>query len=345
MPGELVDGRVLLRDEKEAATLYNKGAYGTPVSGGGLDLDLVEAAYLAEMNRLDVVVKGWRLEPVELLALAAAAGELFEVRWHVYRDLRGRALVVKPHARADFQIYPRGGLPGKSPATHLVHAVSERDLFHPGRFAEECREAAKFGRRVLAALVDEEGDVTYYEARLEDPRGETPARLAELPGDALLFTDRVLVKDDVLRAELAKEHYGRAVGPALELPLVEAVHLAETAGLRLKDASRGAPASAEEARRRARAGQPDFDLRHATFADLRARGVVAKTGFKYGTHFRVYPKGPDEGHAPFLVHAVVPDQPIPWPDVAGWIRVSHGVRKTLLLAAGADYLRLEWTKP
>ena len=46
--------RVLVPDEKDANVLYNKGAFGVPQSGGALLLDLVEALYLVEHNRLKV---------------------------------------------------------------------------------------------------------------------------------------------------------------------------------------------------------------------------------------------------------------------------------------------------
>lgn len=345
MPGELEGDRVVVRDEREGSTLYNKGAFGTPRSGGGLDLDLVEAAYLVEHNRLEVREKGQPRDLGQLLARGVAAGGAFEIRWHVYRDLRGRTLAVKPERRADFQIYPRGALPGRDAATHLVHAIGERETFQPAQFVADAREAAKFGKKVLAALVDEEGDVTYYEARLDDPKGEMPPRLADLPGRAEVLTDRVLVRDGMLRDELTKEHYGRAAGPALELSLAEAVFLAERAGLSAVEAAGGARVDAAALAQRAAVQQPDFALRYAAYVDLRARGLVPKTGFKYGTHYRAYRGAPDESHAPFLVHAVPADVSIPWPDVAGLVRLSHGVRKTALLFVDGAYLRLTWTRP
>ena len=58
MPGELVNDTVTVSEQKEASQLYNKGNYGYPLSGGGLELDLSEALYLVESNRLQVFSKG-----------------------------------------------------------------------------------------------------------------------------------------------------------------------------------------------------------------------------------------------------------------------------------------------
>src|SRR6266513_2744987 len=96
--------RVLVDDEKEASALYNKGAYGTPQSGGAVDLDLAEALYLVENNRLSVAGH----TAASLLFAAVADDEGFETRYVVYRDLRARGFVVKSSNLSDFNTYPRG---------------------------------------------------------------------------------------------------------------------------------------------------------------------------------------------------------------------------------------------
>ena len=59
--------------------------------------------------------------------------------------------------------------------------------------------------------------------------------------------------------------------------------------------------------KRAKEVQPDFDMRLLAYADLRSRKLVVKTGFKYGTHFRVYKGDPSSHHSEYLVHAVPDD--------------------------------------
>ena len=46
MSGELRDDSVIIKSQKESSQLYNRGNHGYPMSGGGLELDLIEALYL-----------------------------------------------------------------------------------------------------------------------------------------------------------------------------------------------------------------------------------------------------------------------------------------------------------
>ncbi|HVL47238.1 MAG TPA: tRNA-intron lyase [Candidatus Thermoplasmatota archaeon] len=352
--GSLKGNRVLLRDEKEASPLYNKGAFGTPLSGGGIDLDIVEALYLVDAGRLSVEDAGRRMDPADLLALGARSEREFEVRYVVYRDLRNRGFLVKagvpsqdPLVKAyDFHLYPRGGFPGKTPSSTLVRAGTERVAFHAARWAEEAARAAGLGKSLLAAIVDEEGDLTYYDVKLADPRGEVPVRPRDHSGErAHLLADRVVAHGALADALASEEHYGRALSPGRQLSPEETLYLLEETGMGLEDAASGERVAASAFRARARGLNPEFDALYPVFRDLRARALVVKTGFKYGTHFRVYRSGPDEGHAPYLVH-VLGEKGVPWPEIAGFIRLAHGVRKAMLFAtSGGRYVELTRTRP
>jgi tRNA-intron endonuclease len=354
--GVLLDDQVLVEDEREGTQLYNKGAFGTPRSGGGLVLSLVEAAFLAESGRLAVrTPAGDEVSAAGLLATGAAAEALFEVRWVAYRDLRSRSLIVKPGSNGAYSIWARGTLPGRDrPAQDIVPA-SERGAFDPQEFLARAREGARGKRSLLAALVDDEADVTYYAVRDEDPRGAAALKPLPkgLPGEALLLTDRALVEDPALRGVLEAQDYGRRLGALLELSIAEAAYLREAHGLAVRAAARtrgrerDGSTSPEAALRTAGEAEPEFALRLSLYRDLRSRGLVAKTGLKYGTHFRVYRRAVNETHAPFLVHAIRRDDRIPWVRIAGLVRMAHGVRKTLLLYVVEEeaYVSLSWTRP
>ncbi len=86
----------------------------------------------------------------------------------------------------------------------------------------------------------------------------------------------------------------------------------------------------------------------AHLEDLRARGIIAKTGFKYGSHFRAYDGNPRTHHAKYLVHALPSGYRGMWPEVSRAVRLAHGVKKQLLLGAAGDkitYLQLERVRP
>lgn len=319
--------RVLVGDEKEASTLYNKGAFGVPQSGGSLELDLVEALYLVESNRL--AVEG--VEAGDLLRRASAREPEFEIRYVVYRDLRARGFVVKPSNLTDYNVYPRGALPGRAASKHLVRCASERGSLDAEAVVADVERAAKHGKTLLLALVDEEGDLTYYEAGVPELKADVPA-LPRGSFEAHLLADRVVLTDKASARRLFEDGwFGRDIGLALQLSLPEALYLAEAGRLAVEGVG------VEELRRRAREAEPDFDARHDLYAALRRAGLVVKTGFKYGTHFRVYEGPPEEEHAPYLVHAVARGRRVPWPEVAGFVRLAHGVRKRLFFAvAGGE---------
>ena len=92
--------------------------------------------------------------------------------------------------------------------------------------------------------------------------------------------------------------------------------------------------------------------RYIVYRDLKDRGYVIKTGFKYGSDFRLYDRGrsPGKGHSDFLVKIVYENYDISALDFASYVRVSHGVNKKLLLAIVDDdlditYYDVEWTRP
>jgi tRNA-intron endonuclease len=77
--------------------------------------------------------------------------------------------------------------------------------------------------------------------------------------------------------------------------------------------------------------------------------MIVKTGFKYGTHFRVYKGNPDNQHALYLVHAVNPDFEATWPEISRAVRLAHGVKKEMLFGRikkqNAEYIRLKRIRP
>ena len=92
--------------------------------------------------------------------------------------------------------------------------------------------------------------------------------------------------------------------------------------------------------------------KYVVYRDLKDRGYVIKTGFKYGTEFRLYNRGggPGQRHSDYLVKIIFENYDINALDFASYVRVSHGVNKKLLLAIVDEYFdityyNIEWTRP
>jgi tRNA-intron endonuclease len=351
MTGRLHGTEVLVEDQAEASQIHNKGYYGVPQSGGALKLDLMEAIYLEESDRLEVVSDGSRISAADLLRTAHRMYEGFEIRYLVYRELRQRGYVVKlGQPPLDFRVFPRGGSPNKTPSKWWVAAISERSTFDLGGLLENLDRTTDVRKKLLLAVVDEESDVTYYEVRRVVPKGKLGAVDLSTTVEGLLMADRVMITDRIEAAALHGGHFfGKMVGPNLQLSLIEAAFLAELGALKLKDAKTNRSLALTTLRKRARALQPDFDLRLDAFKDMKGKGLVVKTGFKYGSHFRAYEGDPGKMHARYLVHAVPKDYTAMWPEVSRAVRLAHGVKKEILLGRVSgrevEYLSMSRYRP
>jgi tRNA-intron endonuclease, archaea type len=348
------DATVWIGEPSEAGTVFGRGFFGT-VGSGGLQLDRTESLYLLEMGRLEVQGENGRaVDWAGLFRRALRAEPGFGIRYLVYRDLRQRGYVVREGpAPVAFSVLPRGGILHKTPARFWVETVSEREPFKLSRIQGLAEKAQAAKKQLLVGVVDEESDLTYYKLRRPNPTGALPALASSSPIPALLGEDRVLVFDaDGVESLGRQQAYGSRIGSRLELSLLEAAYLLSTGLLDLRDARTRRNVTPAQLIRRARRLESGFDERLAVYRALRGRQLVVKTGFKYGAHFRAYPRNPEHAHARYLVHAVEEGFESPWSEIARGVRVAQGVRKEFLLAgvSGAlgdtvRFLSLERVRP
>src|SRR3990172_7581544 len=350
MAGELSGDRVLVEDPAEGSTLHNRGFFGSPQPGGGLALDLLEAVYLVEAGRLEVRRKGKPVPARDLFRAAGAAIDSFEIRYLVYRDLRQRGYVVEARdGPVHFQVYPRGGAPKKTPAKYWVRALSERAVFDLAELIKRAEEDASIRKTLLLGLVDEESDLTYYSVREAHPRGHRspgPPRgriVAHFLGDRA-----VVLEEDEAKALHEGGFFGNLLGRRLRWSLLETAYFAKCGAVAVQTADRDREIRLPRLIQEARAIQPDFELRLHAYEDLTSRGVITKTGFKYGAHFRAYEGDPEAHHAKYLVHVVPKGHRGAWPEISRAVRLAHGVKKQILFGeVGEDvrYVKLERVRP
>jgi len=349
MPGELFEDTVIVSDQKEGTQLYNKGNFGYPMRGGGLELDLIEAAFLIECERLQVIKDGTPVSFREMFCHASKQYDRFDTSYLVYRDMRNRGFIVKAESgHFDLSVFPRGSTMSDSRPQYLVRAVSERDTLDLEVFSKEVSHTESKGKKLLYGVVDEEGDLTYYHMSAKNPGGGSLHSSFKHIAKGDLIGERVLVSEESQIENLRESgFYGKQMGNALQLSLIECCFLMEMGDLEVVSQS-GGKMSAEEMMDLGMRTQEEFDLRYGTFTDLRKRGMIVKTGFKYGAHFRVYDGSPDEGHAKYLVHSVPRDKVMPWPEISRTVRLSGGVKKEILFCRTGEpmeYLEFKWFRP
>lgn len=301
---------VMVGDPKLASRLHNRGFTGVPQPGGGLALTPAEAAYWAERGAL---------EPPGGLAelLARFPGTLPALA--VYRDLKERGLVVKPDGDA-FRLFDRDSDPQGAASARVV----VREERSPLVVAALADAEPRVGRLQLA-VVDGDGDVTHYGVAREKWDGGGFAT----PGGAWRGANHgALVRlTDGDPAPLALAGYGRAAAEEYWLTPLEARYLVDRGLLAL-----GGEVVVEPA------VEP---VLYDCYRALRDLGYRLGTGFKFGTHFRVYRR--DDAHAAWLV--LLPPAELAWSALARAVRVAHGVRKMLVLRLPDDWLRLSWLRP
>jgi len=164
----LVRERVLTESSDEAREFYNQSRYGTIVEDGKVQLSLLEALYLMEKGRVKVINgRNKEISFEKFLKSAQKVEPNFWVRYCVYKDIRNRGYIIKTALKfgADFRVYDRGVKPGEDHAKWVVYPVHEGSTITWYEFAAKNRVAHSTKKRLLIGIVDDEGDVTYYEIR------------------------------------------------------------------------------------------------------------------------------------------------------------------------------------
>lgn len=296
----------IMIDGDQAYTAYSKNlerrGFGIK-KGGKIILHPVEVVYLAIKNRADVRLKGKSLSLSELFSWAVSMDEDFIPFYYAYEDLRRRGYKVKP--MDEFLI-----------ARHVFLPIAESKKISIAEIAEKKVE------NLVLAVVDEENEVTYYKVEEVDVKGNHFEKLGKIKG--YLVRDRILSEDTEI---FERFFYGSLKDGLVSLSLLEGLYLMEMGVLNVYNSDK--EISAEELRDLARSFDPNFDRRFEVYKDLKLRNFVVKTGFKFGSDFRVYEEvrsAEDLPHSKFLI-TIVDDKKLPMFEIARAVRLAQNVRK------------------
>ncbi|MDP3727960.1 MAG: tRNA-intron lyase [bacterium] len=167
---EYCDGKVLAEATNASRDFYEKSRYGEPFQKK-FQYSLVEALYLVERGKMQVMQGKKELSFDQLLKIAGKAEANFFVRYATFKDMRNRGYIVKTALKfgADFRVYDRGVKPGDDHAKWIMYPISESDVCSWYEFSAKNRVAHSTRKRLLIGIVDEESDVTYYEIKWTRP--------------------------------------------------------------------------------------------------------------------------------------------------------------------------------
>ena len=162
--------KVISEDSGDARVLYDQSRFGEP-SDGKVNYSLVEALYLLEKGKMEVYEDNKKMDFDDFIKKSRKFEPNFNVRYAAFKDMRNRGYIVKTALKfgADFRIYDRGIKPGEDHAKWIMYPVHEGGTLTWYEFSAKNRVAHSTRKRLLLAVVDDEGDCTYYENRWTRP--------------------------------------------------------------------------------------------------------------------------------------------------------------------------------
>lgn len=145
----------------------------------------------------------------------------------------------------------------------------------------------------------------------------------------------MIVEGPRLRDELSQDAFGEVIERKLVLDLNEALYLVEKGKIKVKDGKKDV--SEDKILATGLAEDKRFYTKYLVFKDLRSKGYVVKTGYKFGFDLRVYPKGkrPGEAHTEYVVNVCTQNERFTMPEISRMLRLS-GNLNTVLVQAVVD---------
>jgi len=330
--GELVHNKVIVKKQKESGRLYNRSHFGSLNAKGYLELDLLEAVFLLGENKIQIYKEKKELDFQTLVNLAAQKIPEFEINYLIFKDLRNRGHAIKlcPNNNpTTFYIFTHP----KDENSHqcYISAFSERDMLDINKTKHLLQDITDTKGEVWFAIVDEEGDLTYYHVSLQTMNGNV-CEQSYPAGSGILLKNRIVLFDRTLATSLfQKEFFGKPFGDGLQLSLVEGLYLLRKKVIEMYSIQ-GEKLPRAQCQSFIQKLQPDIKQRLLVFSDLKKKGLIVKTGFKFGAHFRAYTTQPDKTHAEYLIHVVEKDFKSIWAEISRAVRLAHSVNKEIVFA-------------
>lgn len=154
-----------------------------------------------------------------------------------------------------------------------------------------------------------------------------------------LMDNRVIVfeKLDEIN-DLLESGYGKWIEEKWELSLVESMYLMSREKLKIMKGKK--EMDKEAFLKYCKKNERNFHARLTVYTDLRERGFVVKTGFKFGCDFRVYDrgvkikKGPKAAHehTKWVVHAIPEEFTCSFPELSRAVRLAQNIRTEMIWA-------------
>ena len=159
----IIDGSfIAIKRENPYWRAFYASGYGTD-QNDKLVFHAVEVLYLVYSNKAIVLKNNEPLETNELLKHLKNIADIWKV-YLIYRDIRERGYNVR--VRDDpilpLEVFDRGKNPLQHESFALVSIAEAAKELELETLAQAVEKAKKQGKKLLIALLDENGDTTYY---------------------------------------------------------------------------------------------------------------------------------------------------------------------------------------
>lgn len=133
--------------------------------------------------------------------------------------------------------------------------------------------------------------------------------------------------------------YKQERGTLLKLDFLETIFLAKHFDLEVLDVEKDKKLTAEKILNQVISKREFAKALYEIYEDWRLKGYVVKTGFKFGSHFRIYfptatpllGEKEEYVHSKHVLHVFPKEQKLLISEWARAVRVAHGVKKTFIL--------------
>lgn len=163
-------GEIISSADSNAFSLYEKSHFGE-MKNNKIQYSLAEAIFLVEKEKIEIFLKKKKLSLKDFMNKCEKIDKKIQIKYPVFKDLRERGYVVKTALKfgADFRVYEKGAKPGEKHAKWIVFAEHESNRLTWHEFSAKNRVAHSTKKNLLLAIVDEEGDISYYEVKWLKP--------------------------------------------------------------------------------------------------------------------------------------------------------------------------------
>jgi tRNA-intron endonuclease len=117
------------------------------------------------MGNLNLCIKNKNLKEAEIKSKLNKIDKNFNLKYAIFKDLRKKGYIVKAGLKygADFRIYDKVQTINENHARWLVFCLEENKKIDWKEITAKARISHSSNKKLLLAILDSEGDISYYE--------------------------------------------------------------------------------------------------------------------------------------------------------------------------------------